>query len=1672
MSSKRIMGMGARANSGGSAAAGGFDFQHRVAAWFSVRILAEGGAASTFGLPSGVTLEWLRCEAGQAVDDALVGTSAGGHLYVQAKRSLDLGKTTSCEFASALGQFIKQLIACRGKGGSSDHPGERELDPVRDRFCLVVGPNSSARIRTHLPRALQRARASGTQIPGQAQESVNERGSLQDTLHLFGALWQAALGVPPTEADTKQFQFLLHIQVLDIENGGADEARALELLSSSVVQDAPESGSAWNSLVTTCAGLARDRLGADREALQRRLSEQRMALKGTPSFQGDVDRLKDHTATMLQLAANFSEIRMSERVLKIRRASTTALVDSAKAGMSMLVVGDPGTGKSGAVHDLVRTLRSEAYDVVFLTADRISADSLSELRGQVGLQHEFVEVLRNWPGVRPGFLVIDALDAARAERTARTLRDLIQLVLGTGRWRVVASIRKFDLRYGTETQRMFRGVPHAEYQDPEFRNVSHTNVPVLSDDEMEQLRAEAPHLHDLAMASLPECKALLRNPFNLRLAAELLDAGVQVSGLTPIRTQVELMDRYWQERVVRTDAQGWAREGILRQACSLMVAQKSLRVRTDAVSDPSGGTALHDLLSSQIIVEWPRPNALLPDRSTLTFSHHVLFDYAVARLVLREEPPATVRRIATAPDMVLVIRPSLAFHFRHLWLLENAHGTFWDLILRLTNSPAVPEVGKVIGPAVAVEMARSLDDFGVLCNALQGSEANRTCAEHAFRHLAGAILANPPPLAGTAAGPWSELIERATGRLSPPIAYAAMAVLARVCDKSVGLTASQGDSAGRAARRLLRFAWDAATYDERLACQALVCVCRTIGSDGAASASLIRECISPEHLPMHGYRELFWLGQEVDRIVSCDAALAKDIYLAAFSYEDKSSEQTAMGRSAILPLSSTRKQDYGMGLYTSAESYGSFLTASPQEAVPALAGVLEAYVAREHSGSLTKVQGSRFQCRGITLECQADYSSIWDAGEVHEHDEEVRMLGTLFTRLSELAENSNRQAELDEMLNCVLRHTRLGVVWRRLLLFAVEHPKSVALRLRELAWAPPLLVGYDTSEAAGALISVVHPLLTDPERLQVERAILAVPSSFSSDRQEAAMGVRDRLLGCLQNGDIVSPDARRLLTELQASGSVPVNDPNRQRFTTGFRDYTKRDYLADRGVRVDEAPNRRLIELDDVLEKFTRDHLNSSPSWADAKSTMDTVQALYSELRAPVSTMGAHQEAKEHAWGSLAAACAVAARASDLPCDGPGGMLLRQVLLDAARNPVPQFSAEADGSFSEHPAWGSPAARVEAAAGLMCLASHEAHIPAVLPAINELRGDPVAAVRYQIAERLPRLYHTSPDSMWHALEQFCSSEQNNGVLQGILAGPLHALAGKHTERVVSLTNAILERASGRGAKTVRQYCVGIFAGLYVWQANARCQGMVEKMLVRPSAVADELTHLLANLRDLLALDASGTASQETNTKDVRARAWRIVSTALQNAASELGTLERGKVGQSFDQWTEGEREKASHLAHIIDAISTDVHLASGAHDERRPEGAKPDDGRRGLSIESKVCFYSDASEVLDRLAETGIARVSHNLLKTLEAYVLIDPHGVFLRIGRALACGRKSGYQFESMGCELFVRLVERYLAEHRELFRDDPQCQQVLLESLDIFVEAGWPEAWQLTYRLDEVFR
>lgn len=378
----------------------------------------------------------------------------------------------------------------------------------------------------------------------------------------------------------------------------------------------------------------------------------------------DVERLRELSRLTLEISAEFSKFRAGNTEVHIRRTCGQALSRMAHVG-SLVVVGEPGAGKSGVLHELVQELTVSERDVVFLSADSIAAESLGEMRSELNLSRTLAEVLREWPGTEPAFLVVDALDAARSYGSAQTVRRLIGSIAQSGsRWNVIASIRKFDLRNDPELRTRFAGDPDDTFVDPEFAGVRHLNVARLNDEELAQVSEQSPSMRELLTHPSPQFLDLLRIPFNLRLAGDLIRTGAEPGDISGIWTQERLLDQYWLRRIQIQDGRRLARESLLRRVVESMVEHRQLRVATHSVVTESTGSALDELLSAHVLSEWQHNPTSIPESEFLSFAHHVLFDYAVARFYLAHRRGDDMTRLlSNQKDLVIALRPSLTFFF-------------------------------------------------------------------------------------------------------------------------------------------------------------------------------------------------------------------------------------------------------------------------------------------------------------------------------------------------------------------------------------------------------------------------------------------------------------------------------------------------------------------------------------------------------------------------------------------------------------------------------------------------------------------------------------------------------------------------------------------------------------------------------------------------------------------------------------------------------------------------------------------------------------------------------------------------------------------------------------------------------------------------------------------------
>jgi hypothetical protein len=234
--------------------------------------------------------------------------------------------------------------------------------------------------------------------------------------------------------------------------------------------------------------------------------------------------------------------------------------------------------------------------------------------------------------------------------------------------------------------------------------------------------------------------------------------------------------------------------------------------------------------------------------------------------------------------------------------------------------------------------------------------------------------------------------------------------------------------------------------------------------------------------------------------------------------------------------------------------------------------------------------------------------------------------------------------------------------------------------------------------------------------------------------------------------------------------------------------------------------------------------------------------------------------------------------------------------------------------------------------------------------------------------------------------------------------------------------------------------------------------IVDEMKAHPEH-AERIVHLL---RDALTHGEVHPSSTEDD--DIRRRAIRLAEELLERATTLFAAWNTELAGQDLDQ-EHPYIKVARTTAQIIDSVATEVSFATGIFDEQQKDEVR-------VSRAQRERLYSEAASLLDRLCDVGFAASTHRVIETHEAFLPFDPRGTFLRMARTVKAGQAGGYHSDSLAATLVVRLVERYLAEHRTLLQQDDECRQALIDILDIFVRAGWPEALRLTYGLQDIFR
>lgn len=1610
------------ATGGGDATAAGVNFQQSLGALFGLWMLTDAPVDRRLQV-GGAKITEIRMETEAPLDDALAMTSDGGVIAAQAKSTLSLSENLTSEFGQTVDQIVRQWLLSQNGDGSLGW--NRPLNQTKDRFVIAVGPGSPATTRIHLAKALEARRQ-----PGRPILTDQETKALEKFDACVRAAWRAATTEPLTEEELLAISGLTFLLPLDPE--GADRNGWAGALTPALVSQA-DAPSVLNLLERIAGDLMSNREGRTLVTLRSDLMGRGARLTARPDFRDDIAAL---TAYSLQTEKTLAELEVIEaekgaRVGITRRCQSA--VNAAAVSGHLLLIGEPGAGKSAVLNSLGRTLRAKGHDVVQLAVDGFSVESLEGLGHALGLQHEVPTVLGAWDGPEPAFLLIDALDASRGGSGEAAFKRLIQSVIELdGRWTVVASIRTFDLRLGQNLRTLFKGTPpESTLHGDGFANVRHVQVPPWSKEEFDDLLGRTPRLAKVLQHTTEKLRELAMVPFNTRLLADLLADGAIGQDFSAVDSQIALLNLYWDRRVNR---HGVAAEVCLRSVVQEMVANRALRAQRLKVA-AANPNALDALTADGVLV-------LANGERSVQFRHHLLFDYVASRAFL--DADAVVDGSATFPKaegLGLTLAPAMGFLLQSLWSDDADHHRFWTGIRNLLSAPDCDPVIRSIAARMAAELPITAEDIDAFARAINTGAPTATTA---LPHVAGAVAVRLEDAPGTPLAPWVNLMLQLSAR--PAEVVGVLRVLGHMLISRVQDPALRADL-GSAVRALLEHGY---SLDETriLATPAIGLVADTIETDVNASVALLRTALTDDRFDRFAPEEVPALARRINAIATASPAFAVEIYECAFRRQVTDDRPTSMGFGRILNITSNARQDFESARWSLKEYFPSFLAASPAEATQALLSAMAGYVARVHpdaEGTSTRT----FLVQGTEVHLQPDYSRIW-AYEVH--PSYARDADELLSIFVTWLETSNESAVLAAAEHAI-RHGRLAVVWSRLFMVAAARGGLLAEKLLSYAVRPEFLITLDTRKDAIDLVAAQYDALPEVERRSLEAELLDHPFEGFAQPDAAKEAFLRRLFGTI--------GAHRLATD--AARAVVAEAPDRA--TSNDRLNTIRP-LWD-GINDDDWLNQ-----EPNADPFARDTIDALASARHAlrldiadqpveslPACIEALAGIKGRLDSGAITENALVQLTESTFGQGVHKLITSDHVSAETPDKTVAQLANWVE-ETSRFTDPEVHEDPDVQFECLSSWNPHSARFKAAEAALDLCNKRPETyPSLAPLIDRMLTDPHPAVRMKAATRLVRIWDIDRPGFWERAKRLIETEHNFGVLDLFITQTLERLVGQGEDRnVANLVLPLIDRypAARSRSEDFRTHLVQVTVQFWVRLGFEDAAQLVRNWFAATVDNVDDVVDAIQWLRGDCTIGLRGDDNPTAAAR--RAIAIGLVGEAVGQAADALADF------NALIEPSEAEIGRARDAMKVVDMACLQLYFSSGA-----PASCDVQN-HSSMTIEGKTILLKETAPILRRIGEQGGPNTVLKLHRLLEYLVEADPPGVFDLIAfAALKGGKQSGYHLENLAADLMVKLVGRYLADHKDLFAD-PVRRTALVDMLEIFSDAGWPPVRRLFYRLPDL--
>lgn len=277
----------------------------------------------------------------------------------------------------------------------------------------------------------------------------------------------------------------------------------------------------------------------------------------------------------------------------------------------ILLAGGAGSGKTVILKDLFLKLKRTEIPVVALKADRLYAESITDLQNKIDLEDSFEKVIRTLSEASERVVVlIDQIDALSQSLSAKreyldAYNLLVRKLIAIDRVRLVVSVRAYDLDYDNELKF--------------YKNQKNLKVGLLDAGQVKQVLTKLGIRDNEVPVQLLN---LLQTPHHLNVFCKVYDSQTNLRSITTLH---DLHECLWSQQIAKVPTTSPASSDKCTNLVFAIAEQMHKEQRISTPSKPFSASFIDTfdyLKSSGIVTE---------TNKEVQFFHQTFFDFAFAK---------------------------------------------------------------------------------------------------------------------------------------------------------------------------------------------------------------------------------------------------------------------------------------------------------------------------------------------------------------------------------------------------------------------------------------------------------------------------------------------------------------------------------------------------------------------------------------------------------------------------------------------------------------------------------------------------------------------------------------------------------------------------------------------------------------------------------------------------------------------------------------------------------------------------------------------------------------------------------------------------------------------------------------------------------------------------------